>query len=784
MNFTKYKKIFIILMLLVIIAPASIYWIKKQYEARKIEKNILLINSFGENDRSYGKFEELWVKNLKRTGIKPNIKKFYLNCEKYNETQEIAILDNYLQTLNKNKIDLIIIVGDQASYSSLKTYHPLLKNHPVILCNIHYPNEKLLKEYMDYPIYTLRDTPDFRKNIDFIKTIHQNDNVCVFFNWDMTVLGKRSYELLKSHYSKEDMKFWAKPWGFSKDKLYNKVKNMIQQDNMEELPLNQEFQVSHRFSIDLYPFRYMKGTSLLILMSTKLQSKRDHAFLLDKFDLVALPLTNTLNIPSFSCVREGFGEKNKIVGGYMASDEISADAVSNLAELILSGEKINQKVFDLEKEYVLDWTYFSSYNKIYDVRKVPSDVRFINYPFYDRYREELYMVGTLFVILFIIISINLIHIRRKSILAKKDMDILKKAQERLSLSCTGGNVSLWSLQGNDICFEESYIKLTEAPDKPLTLEKFLELTHPDDLIPVTQLFEKIKSGKILHNLIQRIRIRTKETLDYQWYEIRCNSQKNASGEIVIAGILQNIQEIVSREQELINAKELAEKAELKQSFLANMSHEIRTPLNAIVGFTNLLMNDTAEKMDPEEKKEMITIINRNTDLLLKLIGDVLEISRLDSGNLDFNVQSYDLIQILKEIYRTHQLIIHPQLHFNLKIDEKEPIWIHTDKLRLNQVISNFLSNANKFTKEGSITLGCELNKKKNEVSIYVEDTGKGINKEQQMMIFDRFYKTDEFEQGTGLGLSICKVIVEKLSGRIHIDSKPGKGSRFTVTFPL
>ena len=283
--------------------------------------------------------------------------------------------------------------------------------------------------------------------------------------------------------------------------------------------------------------------------------------------------------------------------------------------------------------------------------------------------------------------------------------------------------------------------------------------------------------------LQRLRFCFDEA-GYEWFECRCDSLKDNQGELVIAGVIQNVQELVRREDELIRAKEIAENAELKQSFLANMSHEIRTPLNAIVGFTNILVDETAGELDEEEKKDMIGIVNHNSELLLKLISDVLDISRLDSNNQEFVIERYDLAKIVSEIYRTHQVIIHPPVEFRLKMDDSWTVYVAVDKLRLIQVISNFLSNANKFTAEGSITLGCEVDPGRAEVGIYVEDTGKGIDTGHLNAIFDRFYKADEFAQGTGLGLSICKVIATRLSGRVEVQSQVGKGSRFTLVLPL
>ena len=242
----------------------------------------------------------------------------------------------------------------------------------------------------------------------------------------------------------------------------------------------------------------------------------------------------------------------------------------------------------------------------------------------------------------------------------------------------------------------------------------------------------------------------------------------------------NIQEMKDREEELDAARLLAEKAELKQSFLVNMSHEIRTPLNSIVGFSNILTSD--EELTLDDKQEYIDTINKNSDLLLKLVNDILELSRIESGYMSFCYKKCIVKELVDDVYMTHQVLIAPRLDF-LKEEEDIPLEIDVDRERLIQVLTNFLNNATKFTESGFIKIGYYYVSEEEAVHIYVEDTGRGIPREEQQMIFSRFYKQNEFSQGAGLGLSICKVIVEKLGGKITLKSEAGKGSCFTVILP-
>lgn len=240
------------------------------------------------------------------------------------------------------------------------------------------------------------------------------------------------------------------------------------------------------------------------------------------------------------------------------------------------------------------------------------------------------------------------------------------------------------------------------------------------------------------------------------------------------------QELIIAKNKAEEARDLALKAERKESFFANMSHEIRTPLNAIVGFSNLLVSD--EEVSKEEQGVFIKTINHNCDQLLKLVNDVLDLSRMESGKLSFSINQHNLTDLMDEIYTTHQMMMSEGIDF-LKTYPEVPIITYTDKVRLKQVVTNFINNAKKFITTGYIKIGYKLNASDQTITLFVEDTGKGIPEEHQKKIFERFYKQDDFDQGTGLGLSICSVIAEKLGGRLTLTSEVGKGSYFAIIIP-
>ena len=264
----------------------------------------------------------------------------------------------------------------------------------------------------------------------------------------------------------------------------------------------------------------------------------------------------------------------------------------------------------------------------------------------------------------------------------------------------------------------------------------------------------------------------------RWYTIQTIPIKWIDGRWAIMELATDITTRKQVELELIQAKEKAEKADrLKSAFLANMSHEIRTPLNAIVGFSSII----ADTDESEERHSYLSIVQENNELLLNLISDILDISKIEAGTIEFTATWVNIYQICQEVIQTFSHKTHKAIE--LRFDKDSPlITVYGDKNRITQVLSNFINNALKFTTKGSITLSYAL-EEDNLVRFCVTDTGKGIATEKQNEIFNRFVKLDLFAQGTGLGLSICQSLVKLMGGKIGVESHEGKGSCFWFTHP-
>ena len=301
---------------------------------------------------------------------------------------------------------------------------------------------------------------------------------------------------------------------------------------------------------------------------------------------------------------------------------------------------------------------------------------------------------------------------------------------------------------------------------------------PEDQAVLKNFVGEVKTGKAT-SLRKEVRV-CRENGKYTWTSINVvvRDYRPQDGIIEMLCINYDITPLKETEQKLIIARDKAEELDrLKSAFLANMSHEIRTPLNAIVGFSSLL----AETDSRSERQEYIKIVQENNELLLQLISDILDLSKIEAGTFNFVYTNVDVNETCAEIIKSMSMKVGKGIE--LIFEEPFPeCYIYTDKNRFTQVISNFINNALKFTQQGSITLGYEQVPHQ-KIKFYVRDTGMGIPEEKQKSVFERFVKLNTFVQGTGLGLSICKSIVSQMGGEIGVDSTEGVGSCFWFTHP-
>ena len=360
--------------------------------------------------------------------------------------------------------------------------------------------------------------------------------------------------------------------------------------------------------------------------------------------------------------------------------------------------------------------------------------------------------------------------------------ILNTALQRTRIYPWYYDISRSEFTLDDRYFE--HLGIPAGENNTLTMEEYVNMIHPYDRQTMTDAFVVQLSGNTTFDKTVPFRLRRGDGT-WEWFEGQSTYIANISGHPYrLVGICLSIQEYKDIENTLIEARKKAEESDrLKMAFLANMSHEIRTPLNAIVGFSDVI-GSSYDELSEEERADFVRLISVNSEHLLRLIDDILDLSKIESDTIKFTFTDCSLKSLMMDIEKEQAVKSTSEIDIRAILPD-EDIYINTDATRLKQVVCNFINNARKFTEKGYIHFGYAVDSiRADSVHIFVEDTGLGIPQECQKEIFDRFYKVDIFKQGTGLGLSICKTIVEHLQGEIFVESEVGKGSCFSVTLPF
>lgn len=727
-------------------------------------RRIALIHSFEPGYPPAAKVLELLQREFSLLGLDCDVREYYLDCDRYMEEAENLRMAGFVDDLSAWGAELIAVLDDQAAYALMACRHPLAHEIPVVFSGVNYPNISLLLQYPNITGYA--DTPDYLRTIRMIESIMGKSRICLMNG--QVFLDRKIWHALNEQCRGQGFAIVTSTEGaYFAGSSYHRVR---ERETISPILKRQNIDVL----LDTTKIVRMTSDSIAIRHLMWLGRGDNTLLLYTKRDYTTKRVGMLFDNPTFQTINEGFGFADYLLGGYFTPLESQIRYMATGIKERLEGRMPRQQVTECAKQYVLNWHVLQKYG--IPLESIPAEYTVMYIPFSERYRYPILIgsiLGAVFVLtVIVLLSFSLLRERRRK---REALRNLLYEHETLCLAIEGNSTYAWRLEGDSVSCDSQFCELIHHRPGRLLLDEITPYIHPDDL----PAFRKNIAARHEHTH-HKGQYRCNFTGEFQWWEFSYNTIHTPGHAPIIAGLLQNIQELKDHELELIESRELAEQAELKQSFLNNMSHEIRTPLNAIVGFSDMLANEP--EFSDEERQEFVDIINTNTKLLLKLVGDVLELSRIESGNLSFTFQRESVRRLLDDVYQTHSLLIRPPLQF-LKDFPPEDVQVNVDPMRLTQVLTNFLNNANKFTKKGSIRLGYCCPSGMSEVHLYVEDTGIGIPHSEQKMIFERFYKRSEFSQGVGLGLSICVLIVEKMGGRIELQSEEGRGSRFTVILP-
>ena len=723
--------------------------------------------SGNESQYAYLEFKQALKQQLSSLDVRAEVTYCYLDCERYAHDPEIAQARRLIDDVQRKRpIDYLVTVGDQATYSTAQTTLPVVREVPWVFVGVLFPADRILDRFPNLSGFT--NTPDVIANIRLSKRL-TGDNA-TYTLLDRTYLDRCTYRLIKKQLEADKDIVDNLDWTHT---LFD-IKQ-ISQNHPSVTPFSlRDISSNTAMGED----KEYQGTMNLLLATRRYS---EMTYIQYKYDSAARAIIGfNMNKPMLTAVWHDFGAPgSNFLGGYFVSGTTMAHDVAGRIDMLRRGVTPHRsRVMPSKNEYFIDWQVAKKYG--YDINNLPQGMKVVNLSWTDVYPNlAKALVGGAAMLLVCLFVYLLFVIQRER---GRRMQATKKMQQQQTLyqmAVLNTNVFAWERKGELITLSDTFWQYTHTAPHAININDFMRFIHPDDLNIYKDGLLRMGRGE---TFASEVRADFEGKGEYHWWQIRGQGFLDNKGAYLQSyGMLMNVDEFKQREQELEEARQKAEAADLKEAFLANMSHEIRTPLNAIVGFSQLLASDM--EFSAEERTTFIDTINHNNELLLKLIGDILDISRIESGQIEFVEHVTSMDKMMKDVYQSFSIQMPKHLQFKYHRPDID-LKICIDTVRMQQVLTNFLTNAAKFTSEGSITLGWDFDERKNEVSMYVEDTGVGLSEEDCKRVFNRFYKVDEFKQGTGLGLSICQAIVKRMKGRILINSRLGQGSRFTVALQI
>ena len=483
--------------------------------------------------------------------------------------------------------------------------------------------------------------------------------------------------------------------------------------------------------------------------------------------------------PQFTCIREQFNNPKELLFlcGYFTGTETQVQDQVRYAVRIMKGEKPKSLPISFHtSDYYMDWNALQKVfpNTPYGV--YGNTFRMVNAPYYLENPVQfsieiglaLLLVGT---IIYFIVYFLLRWKWKGQMTLVQELQYEEKVHD---LMFSNAKDSFWVLSDGVFTLNQQFANYFGLPSNRMTMAEMEATVHADSKVSFDFLkgFREQRGKKTV-----RLRLSFDGGKDWSWWEAMYTATDESAKTGELYGLLLNIDQKKETEEKLEQAQILASQVALKENFLANISHDLRTPLGAVTGFSTMLTTP-GMMFEEGEREQYAEIIHQNTDMILNMIDSVMEKAMIETGDLEIIQKPVSIQKLVNECYKTNYIIAPSHLKFGLEMTEPDAI-VDIDMTRTKQVVNNFLSNAFKFTAEGSVTLGWKyMEDDDKKVEVYVRDTGIGVAPEKQAQLFERYVKVNETDRGTGLGLNISKTIIEKQGGTIGVESEMGKGSKF------
>jgi|GEM_PF-1684267 len=724
--------LFMILPCYIVIAQGVIY------------KNVVFISSYSDNNKWSSDTRKALESYFESKNANVRVKGLYLNSETTTQEQKETSLNLFLSD-SSDKIDAVIVLDYPATQLVLNSDNLLLHKKPIIFASTILPSyDKSRKNIIGFILnYGIKETFDIG-----VKMFPNTKNVYIWS--DKTP-------------KEQDFIEKAKQQLYGLDRNGIKISYGVNAKNDEDL---------------LYALSKVKPNSIIIL-DQWLQDDQKSNYM--PYYIYGALSKNT-QVPILTTCETFVGKG--FIGGYVLSSTMAGNALADRCIKILSGTDPGiLQIGQISPMAIFDAKYIDKFDGSKNV--LSKDTKVLN-SFDDM--VEKYFVSMIIAIILILAVIILVfqeiknvklirEVREKIAYEKK----LRLNQKIIAMALPSINARMWSYDNRDGKFEygEGKDKIVITIDLENNFQEFLQYVHPDDRTKFQLLFNKIRfKTDDVFSLAYRGNLVSKD--QYSWWECRgiLETRKSKEGTYkYLCGIDINIEKQKEIEQHLQEALDKSIQSEkLKTLFLSNISHEIRTPLNAIIGFSDMLANTDVK----EEKAEYISIIKQNNKLLLRIVNNIIQLSKIESGDVDLHPQEMDLRALMEEMTGVYSKQVNEGVEL-LYESPYESCFIESDKNFIMQIMSNFLDNAIRFTTYGHIKIGYKI--VDNGVQLFCKDTGIGLTDEEQKTIFSYFEKLEAFRQGVGLGLSLCHLLVKCLNGDIGVHSIKGEGSTFWIFIP-
>lgn len=709
---------------------------------------VLILQSYSTESEQTQKATELYNKAFQEEGL--NVELEFLNGEMPHMNRANIMWDYLTKYIDTQKEDPeVIIINDDDMFHSVMSDSAWATRAPIVFGGVNYLGDYNPGKYKN--ITGFLDTPDLKENLRLIKELTGTNLI-------YTVLSIHD----EDEYRKEALTKAVQELGMvhDVDQSISKMSTLRLHDNTKTYILTLSAAHPEINSTDS-----TESDRTLIMENAILNAKYAKHLQL-RWSTTSNTFIDRSEAPQFTAVNELFGSKHpRFLAGYFTSLETQIQDEVHYAAEILRGTSLSLlPLTEHKKGYYMDYRAMEKLNlKLDDYQE---KFTIINVPFHVKHPilYGLIIMGVTILGMLILALLTYLLITAKNRKQRKMLHELAENNRKRELALGQSMTTIWQVKDGYVYQVGSNLKTS--------IRNFRTFIHPDHQEQFNRILN-IEEPNGKHMVRMQIAY---DRENYHWYELIYNITDKNRKERHIEGVSMNIDTQKRNEETIFKTNENQELVNIKETIMANMSHDIRTPLGAIVGFADIMAAE-GDLLVEEERMEYADIIKQNSLMLETMISDILD-EKSEIGVFKFHFEEVNISKLIHQVWVNNKILCPKHLVLCEQQDWDSSLTLNIDMNRIQEVLNNFLSNAFKFTPDGTITLGWRV--ATDEIELYVQDTGVGIAKENLDTVFDRYYKTAETHKGTGMGLNICKTIIEQHGGHVKVASDLGKGSRFSA----